>query len=188
MSCSLVAVNWLFRGTCCCQLQGWRRSHTRNQHEALLLLYLAYSSTLKMEELCSFKMSADFQNTTQHFIPEDRTLHSLSYFQQPATFLCSELYKSTISSRSTLILSSCPHVSVPSGHFSSGFLTKTLQAFHILKTCAACLNHLNLYIFFTLIIFAEEYKLLSFPLCPSFFPFWAPYLQTQTCSTRNAQT
>jgi hypothetical protein len=38
-------------------------------------LALAYSSTLKMEATCSSEMSVDFQWATQHYIPEDRTLH-----------------------------------------------------------------------------------------------------------------
>jgi hypothetical protein len=35
---------------------------------------LAYPLTLKMEVALSTKMSADFQGTTQRYIPEDRTL------------------------------------------------------------------------------------------------------------------
>jgi hypothetical protein len=34
----------------------------------------AYSSTLKMEVICSSETSVDFQQTTRHYIPEDRTL------------------------------------------------------------------------------------------------------------------
>jgi hypothetical protein len=37
-------------------------------------LSLAHSSTLKMEATCSSEMSVDFQRTTSHHIPEDRTL------------------------------------------------------------------------------------------------------------------
>jgi hypothetical protein len=35
---------------------------------------LAYSSTVKMEVAYSSKTSVDFQQTTLHYIPEDRTL------------------------------------------------------------------------------------------------------------------
>jgi hypothetical protein len=35
---------------------------------------LGLLSTLKMEMTYSFKMSADFQQTIRHYIPEDRTL------------------------------------------------------------------------------------------------------------------
>jgi hypothetical protein len=36
---------------------------------------MTYSSSLKMEVICSSEMSVDLQWTTQHYIPEDRTLH-----------------------------------------------------------------------------------------------------------------
>jgi hypothetical protein len=36
---------------------------------------LAYTSTLKMEATYSSEMSVDFQQTTQPYNPEDRTLH-----------------------------------------------------------------------------------------------------------------
>jgi hypothetical protein len=35
---------------------------------------LAYSLTLKMEARCFSGTLVDFQRTTQHYIPEDRTL------------------------------------------------------------------------------------------------------------------
>jgi hypothetical protein len=34
-----------------------------------------YSSTLKMKATRSFETSADFQQTTRRYIPEDSTLH-----------------------------------------------------------------------------------------------------------------
>jgi hypothetical protein len=37
---------------------------------------LAYSSTLKMEAVCSSKMSVDFHWTTWCYNPEDTTLHN----------------------------------------------------------------------------------------------------------------
>jgi hypothetical protein len=42
----------------------------------MLVSCLAYSSTLKMESICSSKMLVDVQQTTQRYIPEDRTLHN----------------------------------------------------------------------------------------------------------------
>jgi hypothetical protein len=36
----------------------------------------AYSSTLKMEAMCSSETSADFQRTTRRYIPEDSTLYN----------------------------------------------------------------------------------------------------------------
>jgi hypothetical protein len=36
----------------------------------------AYSSTLKMETICSSETSVDFQRVTRRYIPEDKTLHN----------------------------------------------------------------------------------------------------------------
>jgi hypothetical protein len=41
-----------------------------------LVSCLAYSSTLKMEETCPSETLVDFQQTTQCYIPEDRSLHN----------------------------------------------------------------------------------------------------------------
>jgi hypothetical protein len=40
----------------------------------LQVSYLTYSSTLKMETLCSSKI-LDFLRTTQHYKPEEQSLH-----------------------------------------------------------------------------------------------------------------
>jgi hypothetical protein len=37
---------------------------------------MTYSSTLKMEAICSSEMSVDFQRATRRYIPEDRNLHN----------------------------------------------------------------------------------------------------------------
>jgi hypothetical protein len=37
---------------------------------------LRFPSTLKMEAICSFESSVDFQRTTLRYIPEDSTLHN----------------------------------------------------------------------------------------------------------------
>jgi hypothetical protein len=58
--CGLLKVNRCFQGT----------------YSALLVSYLTYSLTLKMEATCSSEISADFQWTTWHYIPEDRTFHN----------------------------------------------------------------------------------------------------------------
>jgi hypothetical protein len=42
----------------------------------MLVSFLAYSSTLKMETTCSSETLVDFQQTTWHYIPENRTLHT----------------------------------------------------------------------------------------------------------------
>jgi hypothetical protein len=36
----------------------------------------AYSSTLKMEAICSCETSVDFQRNTRRYIPKDSTLHN----------------------------------------------------------------------------------------------------------------
>jgi hypothetical protein len=41
----------------------------------MLVSYLAYSSSLKMETTCSSETSDDFQRTTQPYIPEDKAIH-----------------------------------------------------------------------------------------------------------------
>jgi hypothetical protein len=48
-----------------------------------MLIYCLACSTLKMEVICSSKMSFDFQQTAQHYIPEDSTLSNLSQFFYP---------------------------------------------------------------------------------------------------------
>jgi hypothetical protein len=54
---------------------------------------LADSSTLKIEATCFSETSVDFQRTTRHYIPEDRTLHCNVWFgRNPVKFklsLCS---------------------------------------------------------------------------------------------------
>jgi hypothetical protein len=42
----------------------------------MLVSCLAYFSTLKMKATSSTKTLVDFEETTWHFIPEDRTLHN----------------------------------------------------------------------------------------------------------------
>jgi hypothetical protein len=51
----------------CCDLGGFATCF-------MLVSCLAYSVTLKMEATCSSKTLVDFQRTTWHYIPEDRTL------------------------------------------------------------------------------------------------------------------
>jgi hypothetical protein len=43
---------------------------------AFTLVSCSAYSTLKMEAICSFETSADFQWTTQCYVPEDSTLHN----------------------------------------------------------------------------------------------------------------
>jgi hypothetical protein len=62
MPCSPLKVNRRFRGTCHFQLQDRRISKARNHHEAgsKHSSCLAYSSTMKMEPICSSESSVDF--------------------------------------------------------------------------------------------------------------------------------
>jgi hypothetical protein len=63
---SLLKLNRHFGGTCHLHLQSRTKSQATNQHEA-----------------CSKHSSAyvvEFQQTAQHYIPEDRTVQSLTHF------------------------------------------------------------------------------------------------------------
>jgi hypothetical protein len=74
--CSPLRVNSRFGGTCRLHRQGHRITHARNQSEAGSKQSSAYSLTLKMEATYSSETSDDFQWTTWHYIPEDKTLHN----------------------------------------------------------------------------------------------------------------
>jgi hypothetical protein len=61
-------------------LPGLRISRARSKHKntrllsAFTLIYCsAYSSTLKMEAVCSSETSIDFQRTTRRYIPDNST-------------------------------------------------------------------------------------------------------------------
>jgi hypothetical protein len=41
--------------------------------------YSLYSSTLKIEAVCSSETSVDFKRTTRPYIPEERTVHNHGY-------------------------------------------------------------------------------------------------------------
>jgi hypothetical protein len=51
----------------------------------LLVGLLDFSSTLKLEALCSFETSVATQRTTRRHIPEDDTLRSLPCSLEPST-------------------------------------------------------------------------------------------------------
>jgi len=59
-----------------------------------------------------------------------------------------------------LILSSCLHLGLPSGHFPSGFLTKRYYLASIAPLHATCPTHYILFDLTNLIILGKEYKLL----------------------------
>jgi hypothetical protein len=75
MLCILLNVNGHFGGTCRLHLQGQIKSQTELATCFMLVSCLAYSLALKMEVTCSSETLADFQLTTQHYIPEDGTRH-----------------------------------------------------------------------------------------------------------------
>jgi hypothetical protein len=60
----------------------------------MLVSCLAYSSALKMEEICSSEMSVDFQWTTRCYIPKDNTLHN--HRCQNLKFYIEEIWKQVV--------------------------------------------------------------------------------------------
>jgi hypothetical protein len=44
--------------------------------QVAVMSYLAYSSTLKVEAICSPETSVEFQRTTRRYIPEERTINN----------------------------------------------------------------------------------------------------------------
>jgi hypothetical protein len=68
----------------------------------LLVSCLAYSLILKMEVTCSSKTQPDFEQTTWHYIPEDRTLHTLHFLISCFSVF---IFKCFISNSYDLILS-----------------------------------------------------------------------------------
>jgi hypothetical protein len=78
---SLLNVNRPFGRICRVHLQRRRISQTKNlllDTCLMLVSCIAYSSTLKMEAMCSSETSGYFQRTTHRYIPENRTLHNHS--------------------------------------------------------------------------------------------------------------
>jgi hypothetical protein len=85
MLCSPLKIDRRFGGTYRLFLQGRRISQRGNQNVVnvallatcfTLLSCLSYSSTLKMEALCSSETSIEFQRTTWRYIREERTLYN----------------------------------------------------------------------------------------------------------------
>jgi hypothetical protein len=67
--CSLLKVNRCFGGPYRLYLQG------RSLPPAFILVSCStYTSTLKIEAICSNETSVEFQRTTRRYIPEDSTL------------------------------------------------------------------------------------------------------------------
>jgi hypothetical protein len=73
----------------------------------MLVSFLAYSSTLKMEATCSSETSIDFQKITLRFVSEGSTLHNhrwenLKFYMNIIMFAEVEMCS----------LSICPHVTI----------------------------------------------------------------------------
>jgi hypothetical protein len=68
-----LTVDQFFRGTYHLYLQGQRTSQTETSVKAGGKKTLTYSLTLKIEVICSSKMSVNFQWTTWYYIPEDNS-------------------------------------------------------------------------------------------------------------------
>jgi hypothetical protein len=76
--CRPLKVYRRFGGTYRLYLQGRRISRASSGFPPAFTLVScsAYSSTLKIEAICSSETSVDFQQTTRRYIPEDSTLHN----------------------------------------------------------------------------------------------------------------
>jgi hypothetical protein len=62
-------------------LSPYKRKPSKKPAACLMLVScMAFSLTLKVEMICSSEMSLDFHQTTQCYIPEDRTLHVLNNY------------------------------------------------------------------------------------------------------------
>jgi hypothetical protein len=78
--CSLLRCNRRFGGTYRLHLQGRRKNFQQEPACHLLtcwFLLKMFSSTLKMEAICSSETSVASQQTTRRHIPEDDTLQSI---------------------------------------------------------------------------------------------------------------
>jgi hypothetical protein len=78
--CSPLRVNWCIGATRRLHLQGQRISQARNQREADRMLCasswsFSLSSLIMKDATYSPKTSVGFQWTTQHYTPQERTLH-----------------------------------------------------------------------------------------------------------------
>jgi hypothetical protein len=117
----------------------------------MVLSCLAYSSTLKMEAICSCEKAVDFRRTTQSYTPGDRSLHNH----------CCEIH---------LLLSSHVHRGLPS------FPTKNLYALLISLMCVICPAHLILLDEIFLTIFCKECILWRYSLpIPLAFCYFLPH-------------
>jgi hypothetical protein len=96
--CSPLKINGRF-GRIYRLLQGRRISQAGKQHKAdsrqstlpaacfMPVSFLVHSSTLKMEGTSSSETSVNFQRSTRHYRPQDRTLQWQVYWFKVSTFL-----------------------------------------------------------------------------------------------------
>jgi hypothetical protein len=119
--CSLSKVNQRIRGT--------YRLHIYCSPPAVALLSFSAFLNVKVEVICSLKISFDFQWTTLCYVPEDSTFQSLQYSQEaPPTFpylylgLHNHLFPLSLLTRTMYsLIFSLPHVlSLP--HISSSLI------------------------------------------------------------------
>jgi hypothetical protein len=144
--CSPLKVNRRFGGTCL-HLQGLRISQARKQICLLPAFTLvsgsAYTSTLKMEAICTSETSIEFKRNSRRYIPKDGTLqinpvHNFTPYSSKFHF--------------TIIL-------VPTFMFSSGSEIKALYIFLIYIIRAVFPASFILFELIILIVFGEEYKI-----------------------------
>jgi hypothetical protein len=83
----------------------------------MLVSFVAYSATLKMEAVCSCEISVDFHRNTWRYIPKDRTLPNNgwenlnSYKIEKVTYFIQFVLQYTYNSRITVQLQQLRHVS-----------------------------------------------------------------------------
>ena len=122
------------------------------------------NNTVLLEKLTGLQLVKKFPafQGTRRFIT---ALTSVRHLSLSWTIPIQSIYPHPISWRSVLILSTHLRLGLPSGHFPSGFPTKTLYTPLSSPIRATCPAHLILLDFITRTILGEEYKSFSFTLC-----------------------
>ena len=137
-------------------------SSTKIHQESATHLLTPWSRVL-LQKLTSSQLVKKFSAfyRTLKFITTFTSAHHLSLFWA----ISIQYMPHPTSLRSILILSSHLSLGLTSCFFLSSFPTKTLYAHLLSPVCATCSTHLILLYSFTQLVFGEEYRSLSSPLC-----------------------